>query len=251
MRLKKINYFLCLMLLMSLATPVFAVVMSSTNYQIDRDSINFSGGASTSTTYGSESTIGEFSTGPATSTTYVVQAGYQQMDESWVSLSVPVSANLTPSINAATGGSASTSVDFAVTTNNSSGYTMQMKASTSPALKGSAFDFSDYSIVGVPDYSWSVASSVAEFGFTPEGSDIIDRFRDDGVSACNQTGGINSPGTCWDAPSTTYATISQSNYPNNPNSATTTLKFRAEAGVSSTIGVGSYVANMIVIAYTN
>lgn len=247
----KVNYIIVSFLILALATPTFAVVMSSTNYQIANDSINFAGGLSTSTSYNSESSVGEIGTGPSASATYTNLGGYQQMETSWVSLSVPASASLTPGINIVGGGIASTSVEFLVGTNNSSGYTMQMKANTAPALKGATVDFADYTTGGaIPDYAWSVANADAEFGFTPEGTDIIDRFRDNGA-ICNQVAGADISNACWDPASTTYATIAQSIAPNYPILATTTLKFRAEAGSATTIPIGSYTAGMIVTAYTN
>jgi hypothetical protein len=251
MLINKLNYFFVCLLILVLATPVFAVVMTSTSYQIERDSINFAGGLSTSSSYSSESSIGEIGTGSSVSATYVSQSGYQQMETSWVSLSVPSSASLAPAINIVGGGTANAIVDFLVGTNNGTGYTLQMKANTAPALKGSTVDFANYAMAGaIPDYAWSVASADAEFGFTPEGSDIVDRFRDNGA-ICNQVAGTDASSACWDSVSTTYATIAQSITPNYPTLATTTLRFRAEAGSATTIPIGAYSADMIVTAYTN
>lgn len=252
MKYQKVNYLISGILMLLVATPVLAVVMSSTNYQIDRDSINFSGALSTSTNYTSESTLGESATGQSTSTTYVTQAGYQQMELSWLSLTVPVSATLLPNINLAYGGIASTSVPLAVSTNNGAGYTMQIKANSIHALKSSIANFfDDYTLAGsAPDFAWSVIATTAEFGFTPEGTDIVDRYRDNG-SSCNQVAGSDTSDTCWDATTMSYETIAQSLAPNYPIGATTTLKFRAEAGASSTLAVGAYTAEMNVVAYTN
>ncbi|MFA5020813.1 MAG: carboxypeptidase regulatory-like domain-containing protein [Patescibacteria group bacterium] len=60
------------------ATPVLAYVMSSTNYQIERDSINFAGGLSDSASYSGESTVGEAGTGIITSASFGLYGGYQQ-----------------------------------------------------------------------------------------------------------------------------------------------------------------------------
>ncbi len=252
MNYHQINYLLLSLALLFVATPVLAIVMSSTNYQIDRDSINFSGGLSTSTSYRSESTLGELGTGPATSTAYVTQAGYQQMEQTWISLTLPLSASLLPNINLAYGGIASTSLAFAVNTNNGAGYTLQLRANSSPALQKTAFNFfNDYTVAGVaPDYTWTVGATTAEFGFTPEGHDIVSRYKDNGAS-CNQSGGADTADTCWDSTSLSYETIAQSLAPNYPLGATTTLKFRAEAGALSSLVVGTYTADMNVIAYTN
>lgn len=246
---KQIKYLSLLLLLV--ATPSLAYVMSSTNYTMERDSINFAGGLSTSTSYGLEGTAGEVGTGLATSTSYSADLGYQQPDGTTISLSVVSTAALTPNINAAVGGIASTSATFSVITNSSAGYTMQIKASTLPALKGTAFDFDNYTTnAAIPDYSWSVGNTDAEFGFTPEGSDIPDRFRDNGIS-CNQPSGADVADACWDSLTTTYATVAGSVAPNYPAGADTTVKFRAEAGSLSLAQVGDYSATVIVTAYTN
>ena len=55
-----------------------AYIASSTNYRLERDSINFSGTRSTSSNYLAEDTLGEVGTGRGTSTNYRVEAGYQQ-----------------------------------------------------------------------------------------------------------------------------------------------------------------------------
>lgn len=60
------------------AAPALAYVMSSTNYRIERDSINFSGSRSTASSYYLESTLGEAGTGIGLSALYKLLAGYQQ-----------------------------------------------------------------------------------------------------------------------------------------------------------------------------
>lgn len=239
------------LILIFIASPTLAYVMSSTNYVMERDSINFGGGLSTSTSYNSESTLGEVGTGLATSTSYSAELGYQQTDGTTISLSIVATTAMTPNINIVSGGIASTSAVFSVVTNNSSGYTMQIKASTNPALKGTTFDFNDYgTFAAIPDYTWSVANTDAEFGFTPEGSDISDRYRDNGVS-CNQAAGADVADACWNNLSTAYATIAGSTVPNYPAGSDTTVKVRAEVGNSSSADIGDYSATIIVTAYTN
>jgi len=53
--------------------------MSSGNYKIQSDSVNFAGNRSTSALYGLESTAGEISTGNISSPSYAAQIGYQAM----------------------------------------------------------------------------------------------------------------------------------------------------------------------------
>ena len=65
-----------------------AEVMTSSNFSIERDSINFGGGYASSTNYQQESTFGEIATGNSSSTNFSLEAGYQQMGESYISLSL-------------------------------------------------------------------------------------------------------------------------------------------------------------------
>lgn len=52
--------------------------MSSTNYKVEIDSVNFGGTRSTSGSYGAEDTLGESATGISSSASYGLSAGYQQ-----------------------------------------------------------------------------------------------------------------------------------------------------------------------------
>lgn len=245
----KLKY-LFLLLLLS-ASPVLAYVMSSTNYILERDSLNFSGGLSTSSSYILEGTAGEIGTGRATSTSYNADLGYQQADETAISLSLAATAVMSPNINTSIGGLASTSVDFNVTTNNTAGYTLQIKTNITPALRGASFDFDDYTTTAaIPDYAWNVVNTDAEFGFTAEGTNAADRYKDNGVS-CNQAGGTSNTDTCWDKLLTSYVTIAESASPNYPIGSDTVVKFMAEAGSSSLAQPGNYSATIIVLAYTN
>jgi hypothetical protein len=64
----------------------FAQVRSSSNYQLQSDSINIGGGFSSSTSYIQESTVGEVATGISDSSSYSLRAGYQQMQEVYISM---------------------------------------------------------------------------------------------------------------------------------------------------------------------
>lgn len=60
------------------AAPVLAYVMSSTNYQIESDSINFGGGLGSSASYSLESSMGGSGTGYLSSASYFGSMGYLQ-----------------------------------------------------------------------------------------------------------------------------------------------------------------------------
>lgn len=228
-----------LTLIFGFASSAGAYVASSTNYRIDVDSINISGGESTSTSYKINDTVGEIGTGDSTSTSYNIDAGYQAMvgSEVTLTLSSPADVTLSPSI---TQGEASNGqAAWTVTTNNSAGYSLSVKAATSPALQSSGNSLADYSPSGGADFTWTVASGSALFGFSPEGDDITSTYKDNG-SSCG-TGSSDTTNACWNGFSTTNQTISSKSSAASAGSLTT-LKMRAEIGSSATATAGSYSA---------
>jgi hypothetical protein len=248
----KIFFLIIAIFLITFASPVWAYVMSSTNYELQRDSLNFIGGLSTSTTYDLEQTGGEIGTGLSTSTTYQTNAGFQQLDETtYVALTVADSSvSLSPSINSTLGGIANGSTIATVRTSGALGYTLQIKAGSAPALVSGINSFADYVKAGAdPDYTWSVTSAASGFGFTPEGSDITSTYRDDGAT-CNIGGVADNPNACWDELTTSDKTIAQSAAADVVGTATT-IKLRAEAGADVNQSAGSYSATVTLTAYTN
>jgi hypothetical protein len=227
------------------ATTVIAAVATSTNYRIQFDSVNVGGVLSTSTNYKIEDTTGEIATGVSTSTSYKIKAGYQQMNEVYLAITSPGDVTLSPSIPGVSGGTANGSAAWTTTTDNSAGYQLTITASTSPALESGANSFADYTLAGaVPDFTFSVATTDSEFGFSPEGSDIVTRYKDNG-SACN-TGSGDTSDRCWDPLSTSATTIAQSSTSNHPSGVATTVKFRAESGSSHLQEEGTYTATTTV-----
>ncbi|PSO44998.1 MAG: hypothetical protein BRC25_03530, partial [Parcubacteria group bacterium SW_6_46_9] len=120
------------------------VVMESSNYQIQRDSIN-SGGVdiSTSSSYALKDTVGEQATGRSTSTNYTVRAGYRQIAESSIAVSALTSVTL-PSLGGVVGGTSETTADVTVITDSPGGYELTVRATTSPALASNEDSFADY-----------------------------------------------------------------------------------------------------------
>ncbi|HEY4490275.1 MAG TPA: hypothetical protein VJC12_03445 [Candidatus Paceibacterota bacterium] len=226
---------------------VFSAVMSSSNYSIQSDSVNFGGGLSSSTNYVQESTFGEIATGRIESSNYQIRAGYQQMQEVYLAIGAVSDVSLSPSINSTGGGTANGSASVTVTTDSIPGYELYIKASSSPALNSGVNFFSDYTpALSDPDFTFSVPASTSEFGFSPEGSDVADEYKDDGTS-CN-TGASQTSNACWRGLSTTNELISRSTSGNHPSGTETVIKFRAESGVSNTQAVGTYIATTTVTA---
>lgn len=224
---------------------MYAAVMTSTNYSIQSDSVNFGGGLSTSTNYSQESTFGEIATGPSSSANFSIKAGYQQMHVVYLAIAAVSDVTLTPSINGTIGGTANGSTVVTATTDNPAGYELYIKASSSPALVSGANSFADYTPAGAaPDFSFSVPVSSAEFAFSPEGTDIVQEYKDNGAS-CN-TGALDTANACWNPIGTANELISRATAPNHPSGTATTLKFRAESGTSNSQPAGVYTATSTV-----
>jgi hypothetical protein len=224
-----------------------AQVRTSPSYQLESDSINFGGGLSSSTNYTLESTAGEIATGDSDSSTYQLRAGYQQMLETYLSLSAPADVIMTPNIGGLTGGTANGTTTVVVVTDSRAGYTLTFTASTSPAMQKAGDTIADYVPVASPnpDISFITGSADVHFGFSPSGTDVVTRYQNNG-SFCNVSGSSTEL-MCWDGASTTPLTIAQGTS-NHPTGATTTLHFRV--GIGGTVGVpaGEYVATTTLTA---
>jgi hypothetical protein len=226
----------------------FAQQMSSDNYSIQSDSINFGGARSDSASYAMEDTLGEIATGESASASYKLKAGYQQMHEVYIAISAVSDVVMSPSIGGVSGGTSNGSTNVTVTTDSQSGYELMIKASSSPALVSGSNSFADYTPAGAaPDYNFLINASDSEFGFTPEGADIVDRYLDNGAT-CNQPSGSDTANQCWDPLSTSNVVISQSTSGNHPSGTLTTLKFRAQSGSSHIQPAGEYVGTTTVTA---
>lgn len=230
-----------ILFVISLSQISNAEMMSSSNYKVEIDSVNFGGGRSLSGSYTIEDTAGEVGTGVSSSTNFTMQAGYQQY--STVNLYVTPASNVTmsPSIPGLTGGTSNGQTSLTVSTDNPAGYETKIKADNSPALKTSYDSFADYVPAGAnPDYSYSNSSSNSSFAFTPEGNDIAPRYKNSGVS-CG-VGSNDDVNACWDGLSTSDRTVALRNSSNMPLGTVTTLKFRAESGSGHVQQDGVYTA---------
>jgi hypothetical protein len=226
---------------------VIGQVRESLNYKIERDSINIGGGLGTSTNFEIQDTVGEVGTGNSESTNYKILAGYQQvLEETFISISAPADLNM-DSINGLTGGVSTTSASWTVTTNNNSGYSLSINSLTDPALQSSLDYFSDYSVASSsPDFDFTIDLSSAEFGFSPSGSHILDKYKDNGV-ACN-IGTGDSLYKCWDGLTTTPSGVAQSAFANDPTGTVTTINFRAESGSNKILTADNYSATITMTA---
>jgi len=250
---KKFFSIFVVLFFLSFAYSGLAYVASSSNYRIQSDSINVGGTRQTSTSYISEDTIGEIATGDSTSTSYRLKAGYQQMQETYIAISVsPDEVVMSSDIGGITGGQSNGSTTATVITDSASGYSLSVRSSASPALATSSYIFADYTpaVAETPDYSWSIVSSTSSFGFTPYGSDTVTKYRYIGT-ACNQSGGAANADTCWYGFSTSNETIANSYFSNHPTGTETTVELEAESGIEHVQEQGIYEATIISTALTN
>lgn len=229
-------------LLTLMSQTVRAQVMQSSNYQVQSDSINFGGGLSSSTNYSQESSFGEVSTGESSSDSFNLYGGYQKMDDVFLSVTSVASSTSVAPVSNVVGGEASVSSDFLIVSNSSAGYQLTIKSENTPAMQSASSTIPDYVTAGAdPDYNFNVGVSSAYFGFSPNGPDVVQRFRDNGVDKCNAGANI-TVGRCWAGLSTTPTVIASSNRSNSPNGANTTIDFKVGIGSARQQAMGNYYA---------
>lgn len=223
-----------------------AQIRSSSNYQLQSDSVNIGGGYSSSTSYVQESTVGEVATGPSDSASYSLRAGYQQMQEVFLSLSTTGDVAMSPDIAGITGGTSNGSSTFTVITDSPSGYQLTIESENNPAMQSGANSIADYNAGADPDFSFVTGAAEAHLGFTPEGVDVAQPFLDDG-GTCN-TGILNTSLSCWEGLSTAAVAIAEGAGSNHPAGATTTINFRVGVGSGAGVVSGVYTATTTVTA---
>jgi hypothetical protein len=245
-----VSFFLTGLTVFLIPVFVYGAVMGSGSYSIQSDSLNIGGTDSSSTNYAGQDTIGEVSTGTSSSSSYNLLAGYQQMQSGSISITSPSDAVFS-NIGGIAAGETNTSSVWTITTDNAAGYTLAVKASTNPAMKSSTYGsfFSDYTPSGAnPDRTFSIASTISAFAFSPEGSHIVQRYKDDG-SSCN-TGSSDTTDACWDGFTTSDVNVASSGTSNSPTGTATTIKYRAAVGSEKIQDAGAYSATITVTATT-
>ncbi len=223
-----------------------AYVASSTNYRIQSDSVNIGGILSTSTNYKMEDTLGEIATGFSTSTSYKLRAGYQQMLGSSISISSAPDITMNPltiSQNSSVG-----STTWNVATSNTTGYLLNVRSLTSPALVDSSTgeSFADYteSSPGVKE-QWSV-SNAYEFGFSAFGDDVSGYGTD---TDCSSGADVPSATLLWEGFSTSNIEMASSSLP-TPSSGTDSTLCVATEQDSVFAPSGNYTTVIVATAVT-
>ncbi len=152
------NKIIALIIISALAVPSLVLAaMSSTNYYIYADSIDFGGGVGTSTSYGLQDTLGGYAVGISTSTSYQVRAGYQAAEIGTLSLLLDGNSVNFGTLNSA-GVVISSSVAATVNTDSATGYTLSVSG------------VSGNSLAAVTDGTVDGAGSTEEYGLAVSGS---------------------------------------------------------------------------------
>lgn len=237
---------LILLLVALVSLPLaLAQVSSSTNYRLQTDSINFGGGLSTSTSYVQESTFGELGTGTSSSPTYQLRAGYQQMQEVYLSISQPADVDMSPDIGGLTGGVSNGSTTFTVITDSPAGYAVTIESPNNPAMQSASSSIPDH--ITIVTYDFTIPALSAAFGYSVFSADAVDDFINDGGSSCG-TGFFNDAQQCWRGLETTPFTIVEGTGSNHPLGTETTLYFRVGVEAGAGVATGLYTATTTLTA---
>jgi len=177
-----------------------------------------------------------------------------------ISITSPGDVTMSPSIPGMTGsgGVPSTgSATWTVITNNIQGFSMTIKSSTTPAMRGDATSdyFDDYTTtnLNIPDHIWGILSDAAEFGYTVEPetvADTVQLFRDNGTF-CNQPGIQNQIDRCWLNASTSAVTIINRTASTTSSGEAEVVKFQVEQGASTFKLEDTYTATTTVTVVVN
>jgi hypothetical protein len=223
-----------------------AQVRTSTSYQLQSDSINIGGGLSSSTSYVQENTVGEIATGQSGSASYQVRAGYQQMQEVYLSMTTPSDVTMSPSLPGLTGGTSNGSTAVVVTTDSPAGYQLTIESSNTPAMQNESESIADYMQGADPDFLFTIGAASAQFGFSPSSVDIPQSFKDNGTTCA--VGTLDTALACWAGLSTSPTLIAKGTGANHPSGATTTINFRVGIGSNAGVIAGLYTATTTLTA---
>ncbi|MFC1801966.1 hypothetical protein ACFLY7_00790 [Patescibacteria group bacterium] len=203
---KNFLYLTILVAISFLTNQTFAYVSSSANYRLQSDSVSVGGNSGTSANYKINETVGGTATGEVTSASYKVKAGYQQMQGVTLSVSAPTDVSLTSL--GLTQDSSVGSVAWTVATNNPTGYTMTVSASSTSGCTdwdgegledilcdtstNEAFD----DLATTSKSTWSVSNSYA-FGFSSLGNNTTGWDNGTPDSDCVSTADVPSTTLLW------------------------------------------------------
>jgi len=166
--------------------------------------------------------------------------------------------SMAPALGGITGGTASGATQFAVATNDITGYIVTIQASSSVGMIGIASSTNSIpayvsAVPGVPDFAFTVPANKAYFGYTVNASttsDLAQNFLNDGAT-CG-TGALRTAlAQCWIAATSTPYIVLNRNTPTTAGApATSTVAFQVtiNANPNPTIPNDIYVATTTLTA---
>jgi hypothetical protein len=183
----------------------------------------------------------------------------QTVTEEVTFLVEPSDIVMTPSLAGITGGTSNGGTQFVIKTNNPTGFSVTITASSSAGMVGEQEGGTIPALIpatpGVPDYDFAAPVNSAAFGYTISASttgEITQPFRDNGADTCN-TGSTEGTDTCWlDATTTPYTIINRSTETTSFG-ATSTIQFRVQiaANPAPAIPADVYTATTTLTATLN
>ncbi|EKD43654.1 MAG: hypothetical protein ACD_72C00190G0004 [uncultured bacterium] len=131
--------------------------MSSTNYFIYADTVDFGGGVGTSTNYNLQESLGGYAGGISTSTNYQISAGFQIVEVGILSLNLDSNSMNFGTLSTA-GAVATGNINATVDTNSATGYVLSISS-----VNGS-------SLTAVSDGAVDGAGNTEEYGLAVNGA---------------------------------------------------------------------------------
>lgn len=166
-------------------------------------------------------------------------------------ISISNGADVTMAPNLATGTPSSIgSSSWTVITNNNTGYKIDVKASTDPALKSGSNTIEDYTetVANTPE-TWSVPAGYKEFGYSVYGTGVAAEWSSGSVVNCGTSGTPNANAKYLGF-STTDRTVISTSAPTLYAGTVTNICFAAEQDTIYA-PAGAYTATITATATTN
>lgn len=156
-------------------------------------------------------------------------------------------------IGGATGGTRFGSTTVAVTTNDTSGYTIGISFSDNSGMKHATLaeyiDMYATTTAGTPDYNMNLGVTSHGFAYSVSSTNAVQKFLNNG-SSCDQSGGDTSYGNCWvmnQTPTSAFTIVDSSAV---ATAEETVIGFQVQVGGSSGLSNGFYYATTTLTATT-
>lgn len=176
-----------------------------------------------------------------------------------ITITSPANVTMSPSIVGITGNPDSPSAGYAqwtIATSNNTGFTATFKASSTDMVgdtQGDSIQAYTEAVNGVPDYTWSVATNAAEFGYnatTTTAADLDVSFKSAaGSSPCN-AGSVMTNDQCWLSASTSPETLINRTSETTSGGVILGIKFQVEID-NHFVSEDTYTATTTVTATVN